>query len=442
MAPKVSTVARNLFLQELDKLPRGIELKRKANEEGGDSKKIARRYMSLKMAEWFSCTEDDQDIFLQKAKSLSGEKGATGGSQPTLKVLFSQNLSLSPRIDDSFESQVDDTVSTGSSGELTQPATESQLQEAGRGVAPAMPPPSQPDCDAWPHDRQPDGDESSQPIQEHVPPPHCHAATTAINDQVDGVQHYLQHVKKQVSAGNLMAAFAALEALSMDVGYVGDEFMEGFLAWALATTSAKSSAGNQVIQRDCHATAPAQQGCGESLPPTSVDDMWKSLASSSAFPLPLVSDIVAGYTASAVNGGADNTDNGQFRRLLKPIPPRGRLPDKDDILGLAAKCGLYVHESQFKPLMHGSSAVGFQLATPCLSSYINVWPSSGRVHIAGRDRSVGLRFVQSFTMADPKPPRSRGPPRPKARGNLVSSRPNLSPQEALQRVASMGPVPA
>ena len=90
MAPKLLSLARDLFLQELDDLPRGQDLKRKARDEGGNEATVKRRYSNLKLAEWFASPESEQQIFVDRAKAR------VDSSQPTLKeFLGSQSESSS-----------------------------------------------------------------------------------------------------------------------------------------------------------------------------------------------------------------------------------------------------------------------------------------------------------------------------------------------------------
>lgn len=457
MAPKLSTLARNLFLQELDQLPRGKELKRKAQEEGGDSKKIARRFASLKLADWYSCSEDDQAVFLQKARSQTSDGGEAAMSQPTLKDLFSQSSSLPPLPDElsqtlapvETEEPADTALDPQCSHDLretesvddTLAASDSQLVAVGRSVL-HKPVPEQTVTESWPHDRQPDTFSPAQPPSEvtvetrvNVPP------LNTLSCQDDGLPHYLQRVEAHVASGNLMGAFQALEAVASDIGYVGDDFMHSFLDWAIASTPARVNSPRESREMANFVEASARECTGDHDART-VDDMWRLFAANVPAPGMLSLHLVengVGHSRPPVDHVARShqSSDGQYRRLLKPLPPRGKLPDQNEILGFAAQCGLYVHDSQFKELKHGSSVVGFQLATPCLNAFVNVWPSSGRVHIAGRDRSVGLRFVECFTIPDPKPPRSRKSQGLRPGGNKVPNRSHLSPQEALRLAAAM-----
>ena len=454
MAPKLSTLARNLFLQELDQLPRGMELKRKAQEEGGDSKKIACRFASLKLADWYSCSEDDQSVFFQKARSQTSDGGEAARSQPTLRDLFSQSSSLPPLPDElsqtlvpvetvasadtALDPQCLHTLRETESDDCTLPASDSQLVAVGRSIMNKTVP-EQTVADSWPHDRQPDTFSPAQPPSEvtvetrvNVPP------LNALSCQDDGLPHYLQRVQVHVASGNLMGAFQALEAVASDIGYVGDDFMRSFLEWAIACAPVRVSSPREMADP----VATSARECTGRHDAKTVDGMWRLFAAN--IPAPGMFSFRSeengvGRTHAPVDHAVRSYQgsDGQYRRLLKSMPPRGKLPDQNEILGLAAQCGLYVHESQFKELKHGSSVVGFQLATPCLSAFINVWPSSGRIHIAGRDRSVGLRFVECFTIPDPKPPRSRKSQGLRPGGNRVPNRSHLSPREALRLAEAM-----
>ena len=324
------------------------------------------------------------------------------------------------------------------SGDCTLPASDSQLLAVGRSGM-HKPVPEQALTDGWPHDRQPDAcsptelpSEVAVETRVHVPSLH----TQSCHD--DCLPHYLQRVEMHVASGNFMGALQALEAVASDIGYVGDDFMHSFLDWAVASAHADTSSPHEIA----NPVVVSAGECAENHNARCVDDMWRLLAASlpatrvSGFRSP--EDCVGGThppmePAVRTEQGSD----GQHRRLLKPMLPRGKLPDQNEILGFAAQCGLYVHDSQYKELKHGSSVVGFQLATPCLNAFVNVWPLSSRVHIAGRDRSVGLRFVERFTIPDPKPPRSSKSHGLKPGGNKVSHRSHLSPQEALRLAVAM-----
>lgn len=411
MAPKLLSLARDLFLQELDGLPRGQDLKRKARDEGGNEAKVKRRYSNLKLAEWFASPESEQQVFIDRVKAR------VDGSQPTLKeFLCSQSQSSSGpgahlELDESQDSESANPAFRGD--EETQPASDGQLRAAGRGLE--GPPPKRAVLSpvremVWPHDRQPEVDDLD---------------LQACSDLPDDLPGCLQQVRLRVDADDAQGALFLLERISRHVGYVGDDFMDMFLTWASSSMKRKRTPPTPGISNTSsplHMVGQPNFGADSSHAqdwfqcPNAVDEMWKVLISGAnqkqkdvAQPqsLPMPRDPLQPVPCS----NNVSAENAQYRRLLMPLGPRGNLPNQDEFLRLASESGLYKHCSQFRHLRQGSAVIGFQIATACQRAYINVWPSSGRVHIAGSYKAIGLKFVEGFTMPDPKPPRCRKPKR-------------------------------
>ena len=259
----------------------------------------------------------------------------------------------------------------------------------------------------WPHDRQPEFDDFD--LQD------C-------SDLPDDLPGCLQQVRLRVDADDAQGALFLLERISRHVGYVGDDFMDMFLTWASSSINRKttpttpsfsttSTLQHMVPQPKLLPEASHAQDWFQC--PNVVDAMWKVLISSAnqrpTDVAQLESLSVPRSPLQPVQCPNVARENAQYRRLLMPLAPRGNLPDQNEFLRLASESGLYKHSSQFRYLRQGSAVIGFQIATACQRAYINVWPSSGRVHIAGSNKAIGLKFVEGFTMPDPKPPRCRKP---------------------------------
>ena len=143
--------------------------------------------------------------------------------------------------------------------------------------------------------------------------------------------------------------------------------------------------------------------------PAMIDEVWRAITAAQA-----LSQAARGgghgqppSRAPPAGSVANDTVDNAHRRILRPQPPRGQLPCEDVILGLASSTGLYTDASQLKDLLNGNTKVGFQLVTPCQRAYVNFWPGTGKAHITGLDKSVGVNYVRAFTDPDPRPPRAR-----------------------------------
>ena len=353
MAPKLLSLARDLFLQELDDLPRGQDLKRKARDEGGNEAKVKRRYSNLKLAEWFASPESEQQIFVDRAKAR------VDSSQPTLKeFLGSQSQSSSGpgahlELDQSQDSGSANQACNGD--EETQPASDGQLRAVGLGLESPAPTRAvlSPVREAvWPHDRQPEFDDFD--LQD------C-------SDLPDDLPGCLQQVRLRVDADDAQGALFLLERISRHVGYVGDDFMDMFLTWASSSMNRKttpttprfsttSTLQHMVPQPKLLPEASHAQDWLQC--PNVVDAMWKVLISS-ANQKP--TDVAQPESLSMPRSPLQPVqcpnvarENAQYRRLLMPLAPRGNLPDQNEFLRLASESGLYKHSSQFRYLRQGS----------------------------------------------------------------------------------------
>ncbi|OLP98948.1 hypothetical protein AK812_SmicGene18546, partial [Symbiodinium microadriaticum] len=127
MAPRLVSVAKEFFFQDLEDRPEGQALKRKAEQEGGNATKVSKRVVELKLAAWLSSSPDEREQYMRKAKnSLAGLAG-------------SAQLKQSSYAQESQETKLDTQETCSEPGvsvaypvpDDTQPATNSQLRDLG-----------------------------------------------------------------------------------------------------------------------------------------------------------------------------------------------------------------------------------------------------------------------------------------------------------------------
>ena len=225
--PKPGTLARKLFLDELDHKPLGVSLKRKADAEGGSQSKILRRYSNLKLAEWFAAPECEQQLFLDRVKSQAA--GVTS-SQPTLQEFLASQSQTGSSLDALHTCgtlPMSPEARAPESEAETLPASDSELRAAGC-ISAANKKQSKFGMHAcvelWPHDRQPDNDDS---LREHIEQP--------ANPSTD-LPSCLRKIQRCMETGDIPGALFSLERVAREIGYVGDEFMLVFLDWLVSRT--------------------------------------------------------------------------------------------------------------------------------------------------------------------------------------------------------------
>ena len=128
MAPRLVSVAKELFFQDLEDRPEGQALKRKAEQEGGNATKVSKRVVELKLAAWLSSSPDEREQYMRRAKN------------PSARLAGSAQLKESSYAQESQETKLDTQDTCSEPGvsvanpvpDDTQPATNSQLRDLGR----------------------------------------------------------------------------------------------------------------------------------------------------------------------------------------------------------------------------------------------------------------------------------------------------------------------